>query len=124
MCHILGMMQANRTEQYEQMRAMLNEKQWRQYLALEAQERGSVMQVAEASQGLTQYGPTWHARTARRRSLHNGSQTACERRGKEKGGREGRAPAGRSGKPAGAQGRPDELAQVDEPCVWLISKEP
>ena len=29
------------------MRDMLNEKQWRHYLALEAQERGSVMQVAQ-----------------------------------------------------------------------------
>ena len=28
------------------MRAILNEKQWRQYLALEAQERGSLLQVA------------------------------------------------------------------------------
>lgn len=40
------MMRANRTEKYEQMREMLNEKQWRHYLALEAQERGSVAQVA------------------------------------------------------------------------------
>lgn len=40
------MMQANRTEKYERMREMLNEKQWRHYLALEAQECGSVMQVA------------------------------------------------------------------------------
>jgi hypothetical protein len=41
------MMQANRIEKYEQMRKMLNEKQWRHYLALEAQERGSVAQVAQ-----------------------------------------------------------------------------
>jgi transposase len=40
-------MQANRTEKYQQLRAMLNEKQWRHYLALEAQERGSVAQVAQ-----------------------------------------------------------------------------
>ena len=31
---------------YHQMRTMLNEKQWRQYLAVEAQQRGSVSQVA------------------------------------------------------------------------------
>jgi transposase len=41
------MMQANRTEKYQRMRKMLNEKQWRHYLALEAQERGSVAQVAQ-----------------------------------------------------------------------------
>jgi transposase len=31
---------------YQQMRTMLNEKQWRQYLAIEAKQRGSVSQVA------------------------------------------------------------------------------
>jgi transposase len=41
------MMRGSRTEKYERMRQMLNEKQWRHYLALEAQERGSVMQVAQ-----------------------------------------------------------------------------
>jgi hypothetical protein len=40
------MMQVSRAEKYERMREMLNEKQWRHYLALEAQERGSVAQVA------------------------------------------------------------------------------
>jgi transposase len=40
------MKQASRTEKYQQMRELLNEKQWRQYLALEAQECGSVMDVA------------------------------------------------------------------------------
>src|SRR6266699_3000777 len=44
---LTSMMQVNRTEKYERMREMLNEKQWRHYLALEAQERGSVMQVAQ-----------------------------------------------------------------------------
>jgi transposase len=41
------MTQVNRREKYQQMREMLNEKQWRHYLALEAQERGSVAQVAQ-----------------------------------------------------------------------------
>jgi DeoR/GlpR family transcriptional regulator of sugar metabolism len=41
------MMPVNRSEKYEQMHEMLNEKQWRHYLALEAQERGSVAQVAQ-----------------------------------------------------------------------------
>ena len=40
------MIQTSRIEKYEQMHQLLNEKQWRHYLALEAQERGSVMQVA------------------------------------------------------------------------------
>ena len=36
------------TEQaYKQMRTMLNEKQWRQDLAIEAKQRGSVSQVAQ-----------------------------------------------------------------------------
>jgi len=41
------MMQVSRTEKYERMHELLNEKQWRHYLALEAQERGSVAQVAQ-----------------------------------------------------------------------------
>lgn len=40
-------MQVDRREKYQQMREMLNEKQWRHYLALEAQERESVVQVAQ-----------------------------------------------------------------------------
>ncbi len=44
---LTGMMQVSRTEKYERMRELLNEKQWRHYLALEAQERGSVAQVAQ-----------------------------------------------------------------------------
>src|SRR5258708_5088975 len=44
---LMCMMQVNRREKYQQMREMLNEKQWRHYLALEAQERGSVAQVAQ-----------------------------------------------------------------------------
>ena len=42
-----GMTPASRTETYQRMRGLLNEKQWRQYLALEAQERESVRQVAQ-----------------------------------------------------------------------------
>ncbi len=41
------MMQVDRRDKYQQMHALLNEKQWRQYLALEAKERGSVAQVAQ-----------------------------------------------------------------------------
>jgi transposase len=42
-----SMMQVDRRNKYQQMRGLLNEKQWRQYLALEAKERGSVTQVAQ-----------------------------------------------------------------------------
>lgn len=41
------MMQVNRRETYQQMRTLLNEKQWRQYLALEAKERGSISVVVQ-----------------------------------------------------------------------------
>jgi transposase len=44
---LLGMKHVTRTTKYEQMHTMLNEKQWRHYLAVEAQERGSVAQVAQ-----------------------------------------------------------------------------
>jgi hypothetical protein len=39
------MMQVDRRDKYQQMRTLLNEKQWRQYLALEAKERGSISMV-------------------------------------------------------------------------------
>ena len=40
-------MQADRRTKYQQMQTMLNENQWRQFLALEAQERGNIQEVAE-----------------------------------------------------------------------------
>ena len=40
------MEQDNRREKYQQMRQLLNEKQWRQFLALEAKERGNIVLVA------------------------------------------------------------------------------
>jgi hypothetical protein len=40
------MEQDSRTEKYQQMRELLNEKQWRQFLALEAKERGNIVLVA------------------------------------------------------------------------------
>ena len=48
-----SMMQGNRTEKYEQMRKLLNEKQWRQYLALEAKEESKLEQIA-AEAGVSQ----------------------------------------------------------------------
>jgi Rhodopirellula transposase DDE domain len=47
MWYPLVMMQVDRRDKYQQMRGLLNEKQWRQYLALEAKERGDVSQVAQ-----------------------------------------------------------------------------
>ncbi len=41
------MMTIHRTEKYQQMRELLNEKQWRQYLALEAKERGNIAEIAQ-----------------------------------------------------------------------------
>jgi hypothetical protein len=41
------MEEENRTEKYRQMHEMLNEKQWRQFLALEAKERGNILLVAK-----------------------------------------------------------------------------
>ena len=43
---LLSMEQDNRTEKYQQMHQLLNEKQWRQFLALEAKERGNIVLVA------------------------------------------------------------------------------
>ena len=43
---MLGMENISHEQAYLQMRRMLNEKQWRQYLAVEAKERGSVSLVA------------------------------------------------------------------------------
>src|SRR5216684_3586908 len=43
---LLSMEQDNRTEKYQRMHQLLNEKQWRQFLALEAKERGNLLLVA------------------------------------------------------------------------------
>ena len=44
------MEQDNRREKYQQMRHLLNEKQWRQFLALEAKERGNLVLVAKEAE--------------------------------------------------------------------------
>src|SRR5436305_8808771 len=44
------MEQDNRREKYRQMRQLLNEKQWRQFLALEAKERGNLVLVAREAE--------------------------------------------------------------------------
>src|SRR6266446_4565932 len=42
----MEMEKVSHEQAYQQMRTLLNEKQWRQYLALEAKQRGSISQVA------------------------------------------------------------------------------
>src|SRR5215472_8856389 len=92
------------------------EKPWRHYLALEAQERGSVAHVAKAGRGRTKYDPARLARSRSRRTLQH-REEATEAGGREKArGGEGCPSAGRSGTLAGTQGRSNEPAQVDEPC--------
>ena len=39
------MMQVDRRDKYQQMHALLNEKQWRQYVAMEAKEQGNLAEV-------------------------------------------------------------------------------
>jgi len=43
---LVGLEKLSIEQEYQQMRTMLNEKQWRQYLAAEAQRRESISQVA------------------------------------------------------------------------------
>src|SRR6266566_5757217 len=43
---LVGMQKVSHEQAYQQMRTMLNEKQWRQYLAVEAHQRGSASVVA------------------------------------------------------------------------------
>jgi len=77
---LAGMMQVSRTEKYARLHEMLNEKQWRHYLALEAQERGSVAQVAQEA-GVSQ-------NTIRRglREVEAGEGYSAGSRQREKGG--------------------------------------
>jgi hypothetical protein len=74
------MIQASRTEKYQQLREMLNEKQWRHYLALETQERGLVALVAQEAR-VSQ-------NTIRRglRELEAGARYTAGERQREKGG--------------------------------------
>jgi transposase len=79
---LAGMIVASRKEKYEQMRDMLNEKQWRQYLALEAQEGGSVMQVAQEA------GVSYNTVLRGLRELEGGQRySPGDRQRKEGGGR-------------------------------------
>ena len=76
------MMQVDQRAKYRQIRTLLNEKQWRQYLALEAKERGSVSLVAQEA-GVS-------ANTVRRgvREVEAGeAYTPGERQRKQGGGR-------------------------------------
>src|SRR5512135_2832666 len=61
-----NMEQDNRREKYQQMRQLLNEKQWRQFLALEAKERGNILLVAREA------GVSKHTIKAGRREMEAG----------------------------------------------------
>ena len=68
------MEQESRTEKYQQMRQLLNEKQWRQFLALEAQERGNIVQVAREA------GVSKNTIKAGRREIQTGERFAPGKR--------------------------------------------
>ncbi|HEY4033667.1 MAG TPA: ISAzo13 family transposase [Ktedonobacteraceae bacterium] len=74
------MEQENRTEKYRQMHEMLNEKQWRQFLALEAQERGNVLLVAKEA------GVSRNTIKAGRREREAGDLFSTGKRLREEGG--------------------------------------
>jgi Rhodopirellula transposase DDE domain len=74
------MEQENRTEKYQQMRELLNEKQWRQFLALEAKERGNIVLVAREA------GVSKNTIKAGRRELEAGDLFAPGKRLRGQGG--------------------------------------
>jgi len=71
---LLCMEQNSRTETYQQMRQLLNEKQWRQFLALEAQERGNIVLVAREA------GVSKNTIKAGRREIQTGERFAPGKR--------------------------------------------
>jgi hypothetical protein len=68
------MEQESRTEKYQQMRELLNEKQWRQFLALEARERGNIVLVAREA------GVSKNTIKAGRREIETGERFAPGKR--------------------------------------------
>jgi hypothetical protein len=71
-------MQVDRRDKYQQMHALLNKKQWRQYLALEAKERGSVAQVAQEAQ-VSQNTIRWGIREVEAGEGYRGHAELCVR---------------------------------------------
>jgi hypothetical protein len=63
------MEKVSREQKYQQMRETLNEKQWRQYLAVQAKERGTIAEVGSRGQSLQEYGETGNERARSRRDL-------------------------------------------------------
>jgi Rhodopirellula transposase DDE domain len=74
------MEQENRTEKYQQMHHLLNEKQWRQFLALEAKERGNIVLVAREA------GVSKNTIKAGRREIEAGELFSPEKRLRKEGG--------------------------------------
>src|SRR5947207_9606420 len=71
---LLSMEQDNRREKDRQMRQLLNEKQWRQFLALEAKERGNIVLVAREA------GVSKNTIKAGRREIQTGERFAPGKR--------------------------------------------
>src|SRR5207248_1817774 len=71
---LMSMEQDSRTEKYQQMRQLLNEKQWRQFLALEAKERGNIVLVAREA------GVSKNTIKAGRREIETGERFAPGKR--------------------------------------------
>jgi hypothetical protein len=74
------MEQEKRTEKYQQMHQLLNEKQWRQFLALEAKERGNIVLVAREA------GVSKNTIKAGRRELEAGERFSPGKRIRGEGG--------------------------------------
>ncbi len=74
------MEQDKRREKYQQIRQLLNEKQWRQFLALEAKERGNIVLVAREA------GVSKNTIKAGRRELEAGEQFTPGKRIRGEGG--------------------------------------
>src|SRR5260370_18746079 len=68
------MEQDSRTEKYQQMRQLLNEKQWSQFLELEAKERGNIVLVAREA------GVSKNTIKAGRREIETGERFAPGKR--------------------------------------------
>src|ERR1700693_6131070 len=68
------MEQDNRREKYQQLAQLLNEKQWRQFLALESKERGNIVLVAREA------GVSKNTIKAGRQELEAGEQFTPGRR--------------------------------------------
>ena len=99
---------------YRHMRRMLNEKQWRQYLAVEAKERGSVSLVAREAAVSVNTVKRGLCELEAGENYQPGERVRKKRGREEKAGGDRCDAAGRSGAGIGTQRRSDEPAALDE----------